>query len=632
MFNKTDNTLTHKRSSYKQRVLIGGAALALSLTSLLPVCAQALENAITYSNNAGTTNTITYNATTHNRYRGIFPIGFDWSNFADSGVYAQGGWLNLNRFGAWSAVPDLVTNDAAQSSNRDTLIAYWKEHGDELIRAGNTIDPALLAGDGLTLYEQWVDGLALFNASSAFDAKNEGPGKPNIKTNNETSEYESKETAYPLDHTQTLKYKAYLDYYDIANYMWTLWARIDKVKSWNGTVDAYFDARADFDKTITVALASTWLIPDEAQLAAAGVEGVKEAQVPRTDGTTGQIIPGTTKGWKFTFNTTELENHIETIEGKPYYHFQIPVKLIDKAAFVDQLTFSEFMEPMVLSVMEDYEKGVNAAITPESVNAIASGDDPYIQTKGKIKLTINTDFMGMAFTLDLSAKDEFAKLYPTGLVDVDFKEYKDGAVQTEDLRATETLEGRAKRDDYPDTDAQNYAETYDLLADPTTAAEKTTYLSSVYTSNIPEGYSFVGYRVNKGKTLQINPGDASGTYSDAVDTRDSAVAGTIYLKDQPGYTDEYLKRAFALGSYDSITLLYSKEVPAPEPTPDPDPQPEPTTESEGTPESEAAAEQETIVAAPSAEKIPETSDPLSAVASMSAAAGSAVLLARRKRW
>lgn len=504
---------------------------------------------------------VTYDGETFN---GVFPGAMPAGNwiypFKNQEDYTKDDdfWsFRFNRAGAWSTVKDAVSADNATSDDRQTRINYWKQIAPKLYKGGQIIPQSLIdeisANPDTKVYEQWANYLDLSGFQTYFDKKETGEGRANIRFNDSDSEYESSDTALPLDHTNTFKAKAFLDNWDIANSLWVLWARMDKIETWSGNISAYFDARVKFNNSIDVVFSSAWVIPDNAKLAENGISAATEIEVPRIDGNTGHTIPDTvTKAYKFTFDTTNMP--VVEIDGKRYYHFNLPVTIRPRKDFF-QMSFQEFMEPFVLSVGDDFDKGVNALVTPESYNVIASGDDPFIQFKGDVSLNISGS--GESFTFHSVPADEYAKLYPTGLMDVSFKEYKNGAVvESSAIRDTETLEGRVARtgEGYED-DPLNYTDAIDLYntdaSAPEAAAqsgEKKKFLSSPYV--IP-GYRYVGYQINPTKKLQINEDGVTGEYVAEGET--STKVGT---SENPAFLSD---PSFGLGEWGSVTLLYEKK-------------------------------------------------------------------------
>ena len=306
-------------------------------------------------------------------------------------------------------------------------------------------------------------------------------------------------TAYNVDKSGSLHYKAKLDFSNIRDAMRVLWGRSDKMISWKGYVRPVLDRRLQFDREVQIAFESTWERLDPEKQAELGATNI------RYEGN--RTI--------FTFSTERMER-FKNQDGD--YEINIPVTLIPKRDFV-KLSFEEFMKPMWLSVADNFEEGLNAIITDESYMSIATSPNPVIKVGGQINLEImgDTGSYGGIKTYtngDPKADDVYARLFPFGKLNVDFYEVKTGAdgslneVQAltsprnkkgdiEDSTQW-TYRGRSKHARYENLDAQNYANSF-YMTD-----SRDTIPTNLEAENIKEpvnithpdidGYTFVGMK------------------------------------------------------------------------------------------------------------------------------------------
>ncbi len=128
-------------------------------------------------------------------------------------------------------------------------------------------DPA-----NINLYEQWTSVFQLLDGANAFASQ-----KPQVFIEG-TYNHQTEATAYDVDQSQALHYRASLDFTQNRKTLSTLWGRIDKVTDYHGFLKAKFDSRFKFNKTVDVVFASTWLKPDEAALQQDSLQAVKVSQ------------------------------------------------------------------------------------------------------------------------------------------------------------------------------------------------------------------------------------------------------------------------------------------------------------------------------------------------------------------
>lgn len=312
-------------------------------------------------------------------------------------------------------------------------------------------------------------------------------------------EHKSVETAYNVDKSMSLHYKAKLDFENIRHTMAILWGRSDKIVAWHGYVRPVLDRRLQFDREVQIAFESTWQRLDPEKQAELGATNI------RYEGN--RTI--------FTFSTERMER-FKNQDGD--YEINIPVTLVPKKDFVN-LTFEDFMKPMWLSVADNFEEGLNAIITDESYMSISTSPNPIIKVGGQINLEIKGDTGGFGGIRDYSnedpkADDVYARLFPFGKLNVDFYEVKTGAdgslneVQAltsprnkkgEVENSTQwTYRGRSKHARYENLDAQNYANSF-YMTD-----SRDTIPANLEAENIKEpvnithpdidGYTFVGMK------------------------------------------------------------------------------------------------------------------------------------------
>lgn len=339
--------------------------------------------------------------------------------------------------------------------------------------------------------------------------------KPNILL--EQSEHETIKNAYIVDKSDVLNYKANLNFDAIERDLITLWGRMDKVRSWKGLLHAELDSRLEFDSEIEVVFRSTWLKPDYDKLQQYSVTNVDNI--------------GNHK-WRFTVPKEHVKTHITTEEQPDpqtnrkysFYSFEIPVTLIPREEFI-RLPFNatdydgsksitpSFMEPMILSVADSYEEGLNTIITHESFNKIATSDNPFVKAKGQIHLEIvgETPLGTQKFDLFPKANPEYAKFYPTGKVTYRYFDIEDQTKPLLDNNGKNTVDifGRALNNATDVQDSNNYSEKYTITSPTTTVDDHN------------NTYRFVTVKDNK---------SLSGDY----DHKENKVIDLLYVKNDKG--------------------------------------------------------------------------------------------------
>lgn len=378
-----------------------------------------------------------------------------------------GSFKDFMRTVGWATTPDLFEN----SGSSETDGTFY--------RGGHTLtleDFEKTNGE-LVLYNQWVE-LDWLKNTAAKNIADEEKTRPNITLageNNVPGDYETAKGAFVVDHSQTLNYKAHLDFSKIRKDLVTLWGRINEITKWSGVMNAYFDSRLGFDKDVDLLFESTWLKPDEKEL--------------EKNGITVKQVENNPNQWIFTVSkdklTKDTVNRIGTDKdfdssNLKYYSASIPVTIIpkyDSNGGVDfqKLSFEDFMKPMTLTVKDNYNRGINAYITKDSANSIALSDNPVVIVGGDIQMNIDGFRSGgtdiLKYQLKSNAYDEHAKLYPSGVVKIKYEEvsYYNNAKKLKDLENPDTkklvdeYDGRAKivKENYPVDDKENYSETFD---------------------------------------------------------------------------------------------------------------------------------------------------------------------------
>lgn len=330
--------------------------------------------------------------------------------------------------------------------------------------------------DNLDLYLQYSNPTNMLSWTSATGSGTLNRVKPEIYLEG-SNNHKTVATAYNVDQSQNLHYKAALDFSAIKNELVVLWGRIGRIDSSRGSITAKFDKRLKFLPEVDISFTSTWLKPivDPAR----GILSV-ETDTLNAD------------SYKIKFDTTKMR-----VVGDELIA-DIDVEIIPRIEFKD-LTFEKFMQPMVLSVANDYSRGINAIITEESYNEIATSDNPVIKVGGHIKINIQGDasesMRDLTFPIDKAADYQYARLFPTGKLNVDFEDVLTGVKLQESSNPDGDLDesfekrsfiGRSKHSAYADDDARNYADTYNIS-----------------TPGI-EGYTFIGIKDNDSLTGEFD--------------------------------------------------------------------------------------------------------------------------------
>ncbi|MDY3052327.1 MAG: Cna B-type domain-containing protein [Ndongobacter sp.] len=385
-------------------------------------------------------------------------------------------WQVIGDYGIWNIIMDDFSGlyrTQAWNTAPDGSGTYY--------RGGHTLTAADFeaTGGAITLYNQWIELEKLKTADAAAIA-NPDSARPNILLSGEDApepaDYESASGALVVDHSQALNYYAYLNYEKIRTELVTLWGRINEVTEWHGSLNAYFDARLDFDKNVQILFESTWQIPDKDQLEAFGVTDVR-----RADGNPNQ--------WLFTIDKDKLMANVVTQRtgtdeeydsaDYAYYKVSLPVKIIPKydpngGADFQKLSFDDFMRPMTLTVYDNYGRGINAYVSKESANKIALSDKPVVIVGGDIQMNINGfERQGLTllkYQLKSNAFDEHAKLYPSGEVHakyelVQYDEYSkvlDALKNPSTGSLIDSFRGRAENEKGAPNDPNNYSEKYNI--------------------------------------------------------------------------------------------------------------------------------------------------------------------------
>ena len=301
--------------------------------------------------------------------------------------------------------------------------SHWNTNRDgsgTLYRGGATLtdnDP-----DVIDLYDQWVSPYDLAEGAKRFVNQ-----VPKVYIQGEL-DHQTLDTAYNVDHSMPLKYRATLDYSQDRETLKTLWGRIDKVafnKATNdfdtdrsfGNIQTKYDSRFKFDRSVDIVFTSTWLMPDTAKMTGDAYQGVQLTEVDVTNKTDGKPA----KGYKFTYSLEYLDQHKDA-QGN--YVLDTPVKLIPRDQW-QALSFDDFMRPMEFSAADDYARGMNALITAADYNTIATSDNPILKVGGNISMTINgatQDNPDQDFTnTNPQANWQYARLFPVGQLQVDYK-------------------------------------------------------------------------------------------------------------------------------------------------------------------------------------------------------------------
>lgn len=193
-----------------------------------------------------------------------------------------------------------------------------------------------------------------------------------------------------------------------------------------------------------------------------------------------------------------------------------------------RLTYKGFMEPMNITVADDYQKGLNAYVTKASANAIALSMEPVIVVGGRIGMWIKGEFSGSAeYELDSNARDEHARLYPSGVVRAQYEavEIDNYTTQIEPLTSgyhepifkDQTKNVDADKDHY--TDEKEGQALINAQAGPSDAYDKAeNYSFDIPAYNYPNGdtkYELVAIKIVE-EDIDVNgniiPNSSTTTY------------------------------------------------------------------------------------------------------------------------
>lgn len=338
----------------------------------------------------------------------------------------------------------------------------WYRGGYKLTAEDISMIKSDLGGE-LVLYQQYIN---LFELISIDFSK----VKPQIYLEGENN-HKTVETAFEVDHAQALHYMSTLDYSEINKQMTTLWGRIDAFQVSEGTLTAYFDARLELEDTVDILFESPWLVPDG---------------IPYVQGTgKNQYI--------FTAHPNDLSEPLverDLISGK--WVANIPIKLKDKSE-IGMMPLEEFLKPMTLTLASNYDLGINAIITRESFNAIATSDNPIVESSGKIYLKVNN------ISMKADADPQYAKMLPTGSVTV---QYIDTEGNT--IKALHTMSDRVGDPyvvDIPDIAGYRFLHEIDNKALSGTYELETNQYVLIYEKDPGQGIVTVDYVDTAGATL-----------------------------------------------------------------------------------------------------------------------------------
>ncbi|MBS7576981.1 Cna B-type domain-containing protein [Enterococcus sp. MMGLQ5-2] len=330
-----------------------------------------------------------------------------------------GSWFDFNRFGSWN-------------TKEDGSGTYFR--GGQVL---NEEDVRIIQENGGNLYQQWANMLSFLNFSI----------NPKVYLNG-SSEHVNENTAFITDKGEYLNYNATLDYESIRKELSVLWGRIDKIESSSGYLNMYFDGRLQFDQDVEVFFASNWLKPTS-------FDNARE-----------DVVEGVS-GHTFTFNTSNLEKTtVKNIQGENVdaWTAKIPVSMADKSV-IGTMSFDKFMEPMVLTVKDNYANGVASLVSETSFNDIALSENPFIETGGSISLTISGSIYGSGSqqrTLTGNATPQIAKIYPTGHYEIEYRNIDDNSEVNAVTYPQTTEYGRYKHSKLSEADVNNKSENYNI--------------------------------------------------------------------------------------------------------------------------------------------------------------------------
>ncbi len=408
--------------------------------------------------------------------RSLFPVRNPNSNtFFNNAVFGSG-----QQIGTWTAVGSYgFMNILTDNYSGLYRTQGWNSASDgsgTYYRGGQELTEDLYekTKGNLVLYNQWVE-LEWLKKTAAANIANPDLARPNItlaSENTDPGNYESAADALVIDHSQALNYRATLDFSKIRKDLVTLWGRMDQVTEWYGEMNAYFDARLDFDKDVQVLYESTWQIPDQTKLAAYGIKDVHQ-------------VEGNPNRWIFTISKDQIMKNKVTnrtgtdtkydSSGYEYYKVSIPVTILPKYSAdghdFQSLSFDDFMKPMTLTVVDNFNRGINAYVSRESLNRIAVSDKPVIIVGGDIEMHINgferSGLTLLNYVLKSPAYDEHAKAYPAGLVESSYEivnndNYKDVITSFPNPATNKYKDEEEGRSANPNVvnDPNNYAENY----------------------------------------------------------------------------------------------------------------------------------------------------------------------------
>lgn len=387
-----------------------------------------------HGNNGSDTYKETYSYDVGQRLEGIRIEDYETSlNYQDqpNNFVSWQGWFEDN-----SGVPH-------RAFGKRTIAWNTKADGTgDWYRMGHTITES--TPKNLELYMQWISSMELAQVYTQSIQS----VKPNITLIGgdqgvvDATEHESKDTALDVDYSQSLNYRAVLDFESIRNELRVLWGRLDKVVNNYGYLEARFDKRLQFEDSVKIAFTSTWLEPDPAKFAEAGVS------------VTTKTVENAGTTYVFEISKDKL---METKDADGNYLAKLPVKMISRDR-LQTLTFDEFMKKMQISVDDQYIRGINTIITPESYYDISTSENPYIVVGGKIDLTIEGRIIpgssGITpFTINMpQANDEYARLFPHGNIVVNYYENRtNNELVNSKGWHTNTHMGRSAHEAYTDT-------------------------------------------------------------------------------------------------------------------------------------------------------------------------------------
>lgn len=333
----------------------------------------------------------------------------------------------------------------------------------------------------------------------------------------ERYKFEDKENPLSVDKSDTLHFYSTLEYDALKENLAILYSFTDEVTSWTGDMIMYVDARVDLTQNVNIDFQSTWLRPNE--------EDERFKNKFLSIKTTKYDDYGNENEWILSFDKDYLSEQKVFIkpvmkDGKLVKYEEVDsgtegakevYKAVIPTTFVYEnmrtISLDDFMQKMTLSVADPdsgEKTGLNAYISQDRYNEIASSDDPVIEVAGvnDIKLrgfyrdlgTLEAWIASGILGKDIksggdnlvqvdaipAANTEYIRLYPSGRANIKYVLLND---ETQKIREDANLWGRSVNPNRKDVkDIYNYNETF-WLYDMSLIPEGTEHVEMTNISN-----------------------------------------------------------------------------------------------------------------------------------------------------